>query len=111
MSFIHGYLLAGLVLAGLPILIHLAMRQKPRRLSFPAFRFLKLRHNINRRRMRLQHLLLLLLRIGLIAALCLALARPQVSSEAVSWDAEPPVSAVFRFDTSPSIEYQSRGVS
>jgi hypothetical protein len=111
MSLIHGYLLAGLALAGLPILIHLAMRQKPRRLSFPAFRFLKLRHNINRRRMRLQHLLLLALRIGVIAALCFALARPQVQSNAVSWNAEQPVAVVFLFDTSPSMEYQANGVS
>ena len=45
MSFLHGYLLAGLVLAGLPILVHLVMRQKPRQLFFPAFRFLKRRLN------------------------------------------------------------------
>ena len=104
--FIHPYLLFGLALAGLPILIHLAMRQKPRRLSFPAFRFLKLRHNINRRRLRLQHLLLLLLRIGLIVALCLALARPQVASETAPADTAPQVAAVFLFDTSPSMGYK-----
>ena len=30
MAFIHGYLLGGLLLAGLPVLLHLLMRQKPR---------------------------------------------------------------------------------
>src|SRR4051812_16926215 len=83
MTFIHGYLLAGLVLAGLPILVHLVMRQKPRQLYFPAFRFLKRRLHVNRRRLRLQHLFLLLLRIGVIAALCLALVRPRIESSAV----------------------------
>jgi hypothetical protein len=105
MSFIHGYLLAGLVLAGLPILVHLAMRQKPKQLFFPAFRFLKRRLHVNRRRLRLQHLLLLALRIGVLAALCLALARPRVESGSVSGDSEQPVAAVFLFDTSPSMGY------
>ncbi len=105
MTFIHGYLLAGLVLAGLPILVHLVMRQKPRQLAFPAFRFLKRRLHVNRRRLRLQHLLLLALRIGVIAALCLALVRPSVESKTAGWNADQPVAAVFLFDTSPRMEY------
>ena len=32
MTFIHGYLLGGLLLASIPVLLHLIMRQKPRRL-------------------------------------------------------------------------------
>jgi hypothetical protein len=32
----------GLLLAGIPVLLHLLMRQKPRRLPFPAFRFLNI---------------------------------------------------------------------
>ena len=60
MTFIHGYLLGGLLLAGVPVLLHLIMRQKPKQLRFPAFRFLRQRHVINRRKIRLQHLLLLL---------------------------------------------------
>src|SRR5919198_116674 len=103
MSFIHGYILGGLVLAGVPILLHLIMRQKPKRLPFPAFRFLKQRHRINQRRLRLQHLLLLLLRVLVIASLCLALARPRVFSHRLSLGAGRPVSAVLVFDTSPSM--------
>ncbi len=105
MTFIHGYLLGGLVLAGLPILVHLAMRQKPRQLAFPAFRFLKRRLHVNRRRLRLQHLLLLALRMAVIAALCLALVRPSIESNADGFNAEQPVNAVFLFDTRPSMEY------
>jgi hypothetical protein len=103
LTFIHGYLLGGLALAGLPVLIHLIMRQKPRRLPFPAFRFLRLQHRINQRRLRLQHLLLLLLRMMLIAILCLALARPRLMSGGFSLGAEQPVAAVLVFDTSPSM--------
>lgn len=103
MTFIHGYLLGGLLLAGLPVLIHLIMRQKPRQLPFPAFRFLRQRHLINRRRLRLQHLLLLALRMLLIMALCLALARPRLKTSSLSFAAEQPVAAVLVFDTSPSM--------
>jgi hypothetical protein len=109
MTFIHGYLLAGLVLVGAPVLLHLVMRQKPRPLPFPAFRFLRQRHLINRRRLRLQYLLLLLLRMLLIAALCLALARPRAFSNRAATSSERPVAAVLVFDTSPSMEYTAGG--
>ncbi|HTU18484.1 MAG TPA: VWA domain-containing protein [Gemmataceae bacterium] len=111
MTFIHGYLLAGLLLVGVPVLLHLIMRQKPRHLQFPAFRFLRQRHLINRRKLRLQHLLLLLLRMGVIAALCLALARPRVAAERVAslFSNERPVAAVLIFDTSASMEYSAAG--
>ena len=93
------------------MLVHLVMRQKPRQLLFPAFRFLKHRLQSNRRRMRLQNLFLLALRIGVLAALCLALARPRVESSAVAWNAEQPVNAVFLFDTSPRMDYIQGGES
>ena len=111
MTFIHGYLLGGLLLVGAPVLLHLIMRQKPKHLSFPAFRFLRQRHLINRRKLRLQHLLLLLLRMGVIAALCLALARPRLAAERISTllGDERPVAAVFLFDTSASMEYSAAG--
>jgi hypothetical protein len=111
MTFIHGYLLGGLLLAGVPVLLHLIMRQKPRHLPFPAFRFLRQRQRINRRKLRLQHLLLLLLRMGIIAALCMALARPRVAAERVAalFTGERPVAAVFLFDTSASMEYSAAG--
>jgi hypothetical protein len=109
MTFIHGYLLAGLLLVGVPVLIHLIMRQKPRVLPFPAFRFLKQKHLINQRKLRLQHLLLLLVRMAIIASLCLALARPRLFSQRAAQSAERAVAAVLLFDTSPSMEYTSNG--
>src|SRR5262245_6720475 len=105
MTFIHGYLLAGLVLVGVPILLHLIMRQKPKRLAFPAFRFLRQKARINQRKIRLQHLLLLALRVLLIAALCLALARPRLAASRVPFGGEQAVAAVLVFDTSASMEY------
>ncbi|HXG11891.1 MAG TPA: BatA domain-containing protein, partial [Gemmataceae bacterium] len=104
MTFIHPLLLTGLLLVGIPVLIHLIMQQKPKRLPFPAFRFLLQKHRTNQRRLRLRHLLLLALRMLLIVLICLALARPRLFSERIGLGSERPVAAVLLFDTSFSME-------
>lgn len=111
MTFIHPLLLGGLLLAGLPVLLHLIMQQKPKQLPFPAFRFLVQRHRTNQRRLRLRHLLLLALRVLLVALVCLALARPKLFSEKFGFGGQQPVNAVLLFDTSFSMEYVSGGRS
>jgi hypothetical protein len=80
MAFVNLSLLLGTMLVGIPIILHLVMRQKPKQLVFPAVRFLQKRHESNRRTLRLRHWLLLLLRCLVIALAALALARPSVSS-------------------------------
>jgi hypothetical protein len=105
MSFIHPLLLAGLVLVGIPVLIHLIMQQKPKHLLFPAFRFLQQKHRTNQRKLRLRHLLLLALRIALVAGICLALARPRLFSQRLNFTSESPVNVVLLFDTRPSMDY------
>ncbi len=80
MAFVNLSLLLGTLLVGIPILLHLLMRQKPRKLIFPAMRFIRKRHEMNRRTLRLRQWLLLLLRCLVIALAALALARPSVSS-------------------------------
>src|SRR6266481_359605 len=109
MTFVHPLLLGGLLLVGIPVLIHLIMQQKPKHLPFPAFRFLLQRHRTNQRTLRLRHLLLLALRIFLIAAACLALARPKLFSERLSIGSGQPVAAVLLLDTSYSMEYTHAG--
>src|SRR5262249_750678 len=106
MSFVHPLLLGGLLLVGIPVLIHLIMQQKPKRLLFPAFRFLLQKHRTNQRRLRLRHLLLLALRVLLVAAICLALARPKLFSNRLGIGSDRPVAAVLLFDTSYSMEYR-----
>src|SRR5215471_19304936 len=83
MSFVHPLLLGGLLLVGIPVLIHLIMQQKPKHLLFQAFRFLMQKQRTNQRRLRLRHILLLALRIVLIAAICLALTRPKLFSSRI----------------------------
>jgi len=101
----HPILLTGAVLVGLPILLHLIMRQEPKRLHFPAFRFLKQRRRTNQRKLRLRHLLLMLLRMCLIILMCVALFQPTLVSEGFSLRGEQPVAAVLVIDTSPSMGY------
>src|SRR6266567_2806527 len=109
MTFVHPLLLGGLLLVGIPVLIHLIMQQKPKHLPFPAFRFLLQKHRTNQRTLRLRHLLLLALRVLLIAAVCLALARPKLFSERLNLSSERPVAVVLLFDTSYSMEYSVAG--
>jgi hypothetical protein len=79
MSFVSNNLaLFGPLLIGIPIVLHLIMRQKPKLMEFPALRFIQRRHETNQRRLRLRHILLLSLRALLIALLALAFARPRV---------------------------------
>src|SRR5437764_12761294 len=103
MTFVFPALLGGLLLVGIPILLHLIMRQKPKHLLFPAFRFLLERHRTNQRKLRLRHWLLLALRLMLVAGICLALARPKVFSGRLNLTGDRPVAAVLVFDTSYSM--------
>jgi Aerotolerance regulator N-terminal/von Willebrand factor type A domain len=106
MSFVHPLLLGGLLLVGIPVLIHLIMRQKPKHLLFPAFRFLQQKHRTTQTKLRLRHLLLLALRILLIVAVCLALARPRLFTEGfLNLSTDSKAAVVLVFDTSMSMEY------
>ena len=78
MSLLNPALLAGLGLAAIPILLHLLMRAKPKRLIFPALRLILQRRKQNTRRMQLRHFWLLLLRVLVIALIVLALTRPSL---------------------------------
>jgi hypothetical protein len=110
MSFIHPLLLGGLALVSLPVIIHLIMRQQPKRLIFPAFRFLKQQLKTNQRKLRLRHWLLLAFRMLLIALMCLALARPRLFSERLAGlNTEQAAIVVLVIDTSPSMEYTVGG--
>ena len=78
MALINASLLAGVILAGLPVLIHLIMRARPKRIEFPALQLLKTRQTSNSRRMKLRQILLLLLRVIVIVVAVLALTRPSL---------------------------------
>lgn len=111
MTFVTSSLLAGSALIAVPIILHLIMRRKPMLLEFPALRFIQKRHDANRRRLRLRHLLLLLLRAGAIALLAFALARPSMKLAGALGGQEAPVAAVLVFDAAPRMEYRHENQS
>lgn len=78
MSLLNPALLAGLGLAAIPVLLHLLLRAKPKRLIFPALRLIQQRRRQNVRRMQLRHLWLLLLRMAVIALIVVAVCRPSL---------------------------------
>lgn len=105
----HAILIATAALVGLPILLHLLMKQEPKRLPFPALRLLKIKQKTNQRKLRLRHFLLLALRMLLIALFGIALYQPTLLSDGSFLRAEQPVVAVLIVDTSPSMGYRAGG--
>lgn len=77
-DFINPWMLAGLAGVLLPVLAHLLNRKKYDTVDWGAMQFLELGRKA-RRRLRLEELLLLLLRMAMIALIAFALARPWAS--------------------------------
>jgi hypothetical protein len=108
----HPILLAGAALVGLPILLHLILKQEPQRLPFPALRFLRQKKKVSQRKLRLKQILLLALRCLLVALFALALYQPRLTGSGLAGLAdEQPVAAVLVIDTSPSMGYVTGGVT
>lgn len=82
MTFLHPLVLLGLAAAAIPALLHLFERRTPPEAEFPPFRYLSEAERQSARRLKLQHLLLLLLRTALIGLVVLAAARPVVPARA-----------------------------
>lgn len=78
MTLINASLIAGAIFAALPVLLHMIMKAKPKRIEFPALRLLQTRQTSNSRRMRIRHLLLLILRSLVVVLAVFALARPSL---------------------------------
>jgi hypothetical protein len=80
MSFLHLSLLAGVAAVAVPVMLHLFGQRQPQAINFPALRFVRQTRQEQSTSWQLRHFLLLLLRILLLAALAVALARPRVHS-------------------------------
>jgi hypothetical protein len=99
-GFLHPWALAGLAATAIPILLHLLARREPPTVVFPAVRYLITTTREHQRRLKLQNLLLLLVRTALIAALVLAAAGPTLPLRGVPGHA--PSALVLIVDNSPS---------
>ena len=75
-SFLHPWVLAGLLAAGVPILLHLIQRRQPPVVVFPAVRYLVDTTREHQKRLKLRNWLLLIIRTLFIVLLVLAAAGP-----------------------------------
>src|SRR3954463_4267485 len=103
MAFLNPIMLFGLAAVSVPIIIHLLNRRKFQKVVWAAMRFLKLSVEQNQRRMRIEDLILLVLRCLLLALLALALARPALMSNSQAFFGKSKVTAVIIGDNSLSM--------
>src|SRR4029434_329015 len=81
MTFLAGGFLAGLALTGVPVILHLIIRRKRKLVRWGAMQFLPgTPPRFRQRMLKLNELLVLLLRILAISALVLAFAQPLMQS-------------------------------
>lgn len=102
MTFLNALLLGGTAAGSIPLVIHLLQRTKRKTVRWGAMQFLLLKNLSQRRRVKLEQWLLLLLRIGIPILLALCMARPVVSSLAPSLN-QTPLSLVLLLDDSASM--------
>ncbi|HEV8004039.1 MAG TPA: BatA domain-containing protein [Planctomycetaceae bacterium] len=76
MSLINPAILWGFALVSIPVILHFLLKARPKKFLFPALRLIQARRTHNIRRLRLRHIWLLLLRMGVLALLVAAIARP-----------------------------------
>ena len=80
MQFLAPAALAGLAAVSLPVIIHMLNKLRIREVRWAAMRFLQAAAKKNQRRVKMEDLILLILRCAVIALLVLAFARPTFQS-------------------------------
>jgi len=86
MPFLHPAIAgAAFAVAAIPIIIHLLNRRRLRKLDWAAMEFLLAALKRTRRRVRIEQLILLMVRIAMMIVLALFLARPMLSDSEFSW--------------------------
>ena len=108
-TFLFPMILAAAGAAAAPVIIHLILRTKPRRILFPAMRFVRRSHQASLSKLRLKHLILLAMRILAIVLLALLIARPQWPQWEAVAETDVPTAAVVVVDNSGSMGYVHRG--
>jgi hypothetical protein len=104
MAFLAPFTLLGLLLVSLPLLIHLLVRRRGRRLDFPSLKFLRETPSFKLYPRRVRQPLLLALRAAAIIMLVLGLARPLFNSSAKT----PEVVRFILIDASLSMQTRGR---
>ncbi len=110
MGFFAPVMLWGTLAAGIPVALHFLFRSRYRIVPWAAMEFLLQSIEQTSRRIRFQELLLLLARVGMLALLAFALARPSSQARPGS-GAGDAVDAVLLFDVSYSMDAREGATS
>jgi hypothetical protein len=110
-GFVSPWLLWGLVLAGIPIVVHLLHKRRYHETQWAAMRFLLEAARKNAKRIRLEQLLLLTVRTLILVLLVLGLAQPFVESLGGYLQADVAAHRIIVVDASFSMGYQADGFS
>ena len=110
MTLLNGILAFGAVAFAIPLLIHLLNRSRFRTVEWGAMHLLESVIRVNQRRIRIEQILLLLVRCAIPVVLAFCLARPVLTG----WKALPgdaPTSTVVLLDNSYSMDVADNGQS
>ncbi len=106
MAFLNPAFLSALALAGIPLIIHLIRRRKLVVIHWAAMEFLRQSQKKQKRRLRIEELILLTLRMLIVALAVLAFARPVLRALGIPLlSNNTRVYAVIVLDNSYSMEY------
>ena len=105
-GFASPWMLGGLALGSIPIIIHLLHKRRYRETYWAAMRFLLEAARKNTRRLRVEQLILLVVRTLILLFLVLALAQPYVETLGTYFQADAPTHRIIVVDTSFSMRFQ-----
>lgn len=108
MNFLNPLLLFGALAFAIPLVIHLLNRRRLQEVHWGAVHLL---HNVvkkNHRRLRIEQLLLLMIRIGIPILLALLMAKP-VLTRSIKWLKDQRISTLFLIDNSYSMRASGMG--
>ena len=102
--FTNVWMLAGLAVLSVPVLIHLLLKRKKKRLRFSTVQFFIQRDEQSSQRRKLRNWLLLALRLLVCTLLVLAFARPYLPNQGAAGAGAPPRHVVIVLDRSLSMQ-------
>lgn len=105
MEFAAPWLLVGVLGAAVPLLIHLLLRPRPMRVTFPAITFLHRKLAAGTKAQRVRNIWLLVVRGAWIACLSLLLAGPRCRSSPMEIETTAPTATVLLLDDSWSTQF------
>ena len=107
-GFLAGWMLWWSLAGLIPIALHFWFQRQRREIPWAAMQFLLAALQKQSRRIRLQQLILLLIRVAILVLLAIATAQPFLSTQGAAWigNTRPPLLWVGVLDTSYSMQYR-----